>query len=113
MARPISPRTLAVLTFVADKVERTGVAPSMREIVDAGVGITSTSVAAYHLDRLARAGLLTRESAISRGLAMTDAGYRALGRRPRVADAALGRALRRAARRDPLAAGVLAELEVA
>lgn len=108
----LHPRQRAILEFVAAEIDGAGLPPSIRQI-GASLEIWSTSVVNYHLNKLRDRGLIVRDVRVSRGLAMTDAGYRALGRRPRVADAALGRALRRAARRDPRAAGVLAELEVA
>jgi len=113
MAQPtLHPRQRSILELVAASVARSGLPPTVRELGTA-LGNVSTGMVAYHLDRLALAGLLIRDDMIARGLTITDAGYAALGRVSPAADAELGRALRRAARRDPQAAGVLAELEVA
>lgn len=114
MDRPaLHPRQASILAFIADELDRVGIPPTIREIGQAA-GISSTNVVVYHLDRLAIRGLIVRdERAGARGIIMTSSGYRALGHPDPVADAALGQALRLAAQRSSVAAGVLAELEVA
>lgn len=109
--KALSPRQIAILECIADAG---AVPPTIREI-GLAAGISAKSVVDYHLNRLAGRGLIVRDdrARASRGLVMTDAGYAAIGRVSPASDAALGRALREAAQRSPVMAGVLAELEVA
>jgi len=61
----------AVLAYIRQYIVKCGFAPTVREIAR-GVGLGSTSVVNYHLNRLVRAGLLERHPWISRGLAVPD-----------------------------------------
>jgi len=63
----ISSRQQAVLDYIRAFLEERGYPPSVREIVT-GCGISSTSVAAFHLKRLEAKGYLRRHPDISRGL---------------------------------------------
>ncbi len=71
--RPITSRQRAILAHIVDRVDRHGAPPTIREIGEA-VGIDSTSVVNYHLDKLADRGLIVRGGRISRGLIVTAAG---------------------------------------
>lgn len=62
----------AVLAYVRECIEAGAPSPTIREICNA-VGISSTSVVAYHLNRLARDGEVRRIPSISRGLILADA----------------------------------------
>lgn len=64
------------LRTFADFLEREGVPPTVREFMEAA-GLTSTSVADYHLKRLIWRGYLDVRrpgAALSRGLVLTDIG---------------------------------------
>jgi len=63
----LSSRQQAVLDYIRAFLEERGYPPSVREIVT-GCGISSTSVAAFHLKRLEAKGCLRRHPDISRGL---------------------------------------------
>lgn len=111
--RPITLRQREILAVVAGAIRDRGASPTLREI-GAALSIASTSVVEYHLARLEVAGMIAREGdRQARSILMTSAGYRELGQPDPTLDAALGRALREAARLDPHAAFVLARLEVA
>ncbi len=61
----------AVLFFIVEYLGENGYPPSIREIQDE-VGISSTSVVSYNLDKLAEAGLIERESTVSRGIRLSE-----------------------------------------
>ena len=63
----LSPRQEHMLRFIRDFSERHGYPPTIREI-GKEVGISSTSVVNYNLDKLEKEGLLERDRTISRGL---------------------------------------------
>ncbi len=63
----ISPRQRAIFNFIRSFIEQNNYPPSIRDIVN-GCGISSTSVAAYHLKQLESRGYLRRRPEISRGL---------------------------------------------
>ena len=67
----LSPRQENILKFSSEFVARNGYPPTIREIGKA-VGISSTSVVDYNLDKLEQAGLLTRNRTISRGLRLVE-----------------------------------------
>jgi repressor LexA len=67
----LSDRQRRMLEFINRFTERNGYPPSIREIGRA-VGITSTSVVNYNLNRLVDEGLLARDQNVSRGLRLTD-----------------------------------------
>ena len=63
----ISVRQREVLGFIAQYVERRGYPPSIRDIAE-GCGMSSSSVAGYHLRALERSNHIRREPKISRGI---------------------------------------------
>jgi repressor LexA len=63
----LSPRQENILKFVKEFAERSGYPPTIREIGKA-VGITSTSVVNYNLEKLAAGNYLERARTVSRGL---------------------------------------------
>ena len=67
MTNQLSPPQRAILTFIAGYMRSNGYSPTMREICD-GAGISSTSVASYHLVRLERKGYITRTPKLSRSI---------------------------------------------
>lgn len=71
MAKKLSERQQKVLGFLEDFIDENGYPPTVREIMN-GVGLTSTSLVTYYLDKLEKHGLLERESAISRGIRLTS-----------------------------------------
>ncbi len=68
----------AVLGAVANHVAARGFAPTVREISKTKGCPRSTSHIAFLLESLRDKGLLRREPAVARGLALTPAGRRAL-----------------------------------
>jgi repressor LexA len=75
----LSERQRRMLEFIQQFQEDSGFPPSIREIGEA-VGISSTSVVNYNLNRLVDEGYLDRQQNVSRGLRLTDKLTRA-GRR--------------------------------
>lgn len=74
MARKDAPenkRQRKILAFIARKLGNQGYPPTIREIGNA-VGITSTSVVNYHLNKLKDAGFIERDDRVSRGLKLSD-----------------------------------------
>ncbi len=74
MARKDSPenkRQRKILAFIGKKLDVQGYPPTIREIGNA-VGITSTSVVNYHLNKLKDAGFIERDDRVSRGLKLSD-----------------------------------------
>jgi len=69
--KKLSTRQKAILEFIQDFLTDNGFPPTIREIGKA-VGISSTSVVNYNLNRLVERGHLTREKDVSRGLRLTD-----------------------------------------
>jgi repressor LexA len=61
----------AVLFFIIEYLGENSYPPSIREIQDE-VGISSTSVVSYNLDKLAEVGLIERESTVSRGIRLSE-----------------------------------------
>lgn len=61
MSEQIRPKHLEIYDFIIDFSTEHGYLPSIREICD-GVGISSTSTVASHLDTLGRMNLVTREN---------------------------------------------------
>jgi repressor LexA len=67
-----SDRQQRILDYIESYVGGHGFPPSIREIGDK-VGISSTSVVNYHLNKLTEKGLLEREGRVSRGLKLSSA----------------------------------------
>src|SRR5438445_9018252 len=67
MAMALSPRQDHMLRFIRDFSDRRGYPPTIREI-GKEVGISSTSVVNYNLDKLEKEGLIERNRTISRGI---------------------------------------------
>lgn len=67
--KELSDRQRKILQFIEDFIEEHDYPPTVRDI-QYGCGLSSTSVVKYNLDRLSEAGLLTRDSEVSRGLAI-------------------------------------------
>ena len=63
--RPRTPTRQRVLRYVREFVDAHGYGPTVREIRDA-LEISSTSVVHYHLSRLERQWLITREPGLAR-----------------------------------------------
>ena len=80
MKGKLSDRQRRMLEFIERYHADAGYPPSIREIGEA-VGISSTSVVNYNLNRLVEEGYLDRQQNVSRGLRLTDkltrAGHRA------------------------------------
>ncbi|MBN2555601.1 MAG: repressor LexA [Anaerolineales bacterium] len=73
----LSDRQRKILDYIQDFTLETGYPPSIREIGNA-VGITSTSVVNYNLNRLVEEGYLGRDQNISRGIRLTEKFARAV-----------------------------------
>jgi repressor LexA len=69
--KKLTKRQKGILDFIGVYVREHGYPPTIREIGDA-VGITSTSVVNYNLNRLAERGYLIRQRDVSRGLRLVD-----------------------------------------
>lgn len=67
----LSDRQQRMLTFIEEFSAESGYPPSIREI-GSNVGISSTSVVNYNLNRLVDEGYLSRDKNVSRGLRLTD-----------------------------------------
>jgi repressor LexA len=67
----LSDRQRRMLDFIMDFSDENGYPPSIREIGQA-VGISSTSVVNYNLNRLVEEGFLDRDQNVSRGIRLTD-----------------------------------------
>jgi repressor LexA len=70
--RPLNERQRLILCFIAEQLGASGYPPTIREI-GTEVGISSTSVVNYHLNKLKERGLLERDDRVSRGLKLTQA----------------------------------------
>lgn len=68
---PQNKRQRKILAFIGKKLDNQGYPPTIREIGNA-VGITSTSVVNYHLNKLKDAGFIERDDRVSRGLKLSD-----------------------------------------
>jgi repressor LexA len=60
-----------ILSFITNYVDQNNVPPTIREI-QAGTGISSTSMVSYHLKALERANMLNRYERRSRGLVINE-----------------------------------------
>jgi repressor LexA len=67
----LTERQQNILRFLQEFTEETGYPPSIREIGKA-VGISSTSVVNYNLNRLVDEGYLDRDENVSRGIRLTE-----------------------------------------
>jgi len=65
----LSPKRRSILDFINNFIRQRGYSPSVRDIV-AGCGISSTSVAQYHLKVLEREGYISRDREVSRSIGM-------------------------------------------
>jgi repressor LexA len=75
----LTERQRKMLSFIQRFGDENGYPPSIREIGSA-VGITSTSVVNYNLNRLVEEGYLDRHQNVSRGLRLTERMGQAAGR---------------------------------
>lgn len=75
----LTERQRKMLSFIQHFGDENGYPPSIREIGGA-VGITSTSVVNYNLNRLVEEGYLDRDQNVSRGLRLTERLSQAAGR---------------------------------
>ena len=71
MAVKLTKKQLAVLEFLQDFTEREGYSPSYREIM-AGLGLSSVSAVAEHVDNLANKGVLKKVPGAARSLEVLD-----------------------------------------
>ncbi|MEX0788446.1 MAG: transcriptional repressor LexA [Anaerolineales bacterium] len=67
----LSDRQRRIMEFIQKWTTDSGYPPSIREIGEA-VGISSTSVVNYNLNRLVEEGYLDRDQNVSRGIRLTD-----------------------------------------
>jgi repressor LexA len=75
----LSERQRRMLEFIERFTVDSGYPPSIREI-GKNVGISSTSVVNYNLNRLVEEGYLTRDQNVSRGIRMTKKLLKSVGR---------------------------------
>lgn len=73
----LSERQQAMIEFIRSFAEENQYPPTIREIGEA-VGISSTSVVNYNLNKLVEAGLIERNKEVSRGIRLQDAMVRIL-----------------------------------
>lgn len=69
--KKLSDRQRRMLDFIQQFSDESGYPPSIREIGKA-VGISSTSVVNYNLNRLVEEGYLSRDQNVSRGIRLTE-----------------------------------------
>lgn len=74
----LTDRQRRILDYIQDFTMDSGYPPSIRQI-GAAVGISSTSVVNYNLNRLVEEGFLDRDKNVSRGIRLTDKLLRATG----------------------------------
>lgn len=74
----LSSRQQNMLRYIYESMALESRPPTIREIGGA-LGISSTSVVNYNLNRLTEKGLLERDRTVSRGLRLTDMAYGLLG----------------------------------
>jgi repressor LexA len=67
----ISEKQRQILNFIADFTDERGYPPSVRDIVT-GCGISSTSVAQYHINVLQRRGYIRRDPDVCRSIALVS-----------------------------------------
>ena len=70
-AEKLTKKQLAVLDFVQDWTEENGHSPSYREIME-GLGLTSVSAVAEHIDNLVSKGALRKTPGEARSLEILD-----------------------------------------
>jgi len=75
----LSERQRRMLEFIERFIVESGYPPSIREI-GKEVGISSTSVVNYNLNRLVEEGYLARDKNVSRGIRMTEKLLKSIGR---------------------------------
>jgi repressor LexA len=68
---PLNDRSIAVLEFIKAYRAEKGFAPSLREIGE-HIGVDSTSLVTYYLDRLRKDGYITRDPRISRSIVVVE-----------------------------------------
>ena len=71
MAVKITKKQQAVLDFLQDYTEENGVSPSYREIMT-GLGLSSVSAVAEHIDNLVAKGVLQKNPGEARSLEILD-----------------------------------------
>lgn len=71
MAIKLTKKQLAVLDFLQDFTEENGYSPSYREIMT-GLGLSSVSAVAEHIDNLVAKGVLKKVSGTARSLEVLD-----------------------------------------
>ncbi|MBQ3297154.1 hypothetical protein IJH01_03500 [Candidatus Saccharibacteria bacterium] len=71
MAIKLTKKQLALLEFLEDFTEAQGYSPSYREIM-AGMGLTSVSAVAEHVDNLVSKGVLRKVPGAARSLEILD-----------------------------------------
>ncbi len=67
----LTPKRKRILDFIASFFERKGYAPSVRDVVK-NCGISSASIAQYHLKVLERQGYISREPETPRSISLTQ-----------------------------------------
>lgn len=72
-----------ILTTIKESIAQHGYPPTIREIGKA-VGISSTSVVNYHLNKLKEQGLLERDDQVSRGLKILGQAAKSIGANLRI-----------------------------
>lgn len=70
-AEKLTKKQLAVLDFIQDFTEENGHSPSYREIME-GLGLTSVSAVAEHIDNLVTKGALKKTPGEARSLEVLD-----------------------------------------
>ena len=71
MSVKLTKKQLAVLNYLEDFTEENGFSPSYREIM-AGLGLTSVSAVAEHIDNLVAKGVIRKVPGASRSLEILD-----------------------------------------
>lgn len=85
----LSERQQRILEFIKQYGDENGYPPTIREIGKA-VGISSTSVVKYNLERLQEKGCIGRSKEVSRGLRLMEFGQAGLDGKPATGEPVLG-----------------------
>lgn len=71
MAIKLTKKQLAVLDFLRDFTDERGISPTYREIMN-GLGLSSVSAVAEHIDNLVKKGVLKKVPGAARSLEVLD-----------------------------------------
>ena len=74
MSVKLNKKQTIIINYISDFTEERGFSPSYREIM-AGVGLSSVSAVAEHIDNLVKKGALKKSPSAARSLEVVDTSY--------------------------------------